>query len=379
MDHPRSRGVYGGDHHALFGGQGSSPLARGLPCFLLTHALTNGSSPLARGLRRWAILLPRSDGIIPARAGFTHIRERKRKNRKDHPRSRGVYAPPPSGWRGLSGSSPLARGLPTVIPAAPKSPGIIPARAGFTYIWPRFASTPADHPRSRGVYGPPPGRRVHRQGSSPLARGLPGSAGRRRRCCRIIPARAGFTSLQSDSPPETMDHPRSRGVYTQLLCQIETMVGSSPLARGLPSPPGSRPPRRRIIPARAGFTSLHPGSGGSGRDHPRSRGVYLNASVIAAHARGSSPLARGLPSTPLRAVTPRRIIPARARFTSSRVRSNRGIPDHPRSRGVYETTVCTASWMPGSSPLARGLLRFRRRVSGRRRIIPARAGFTVGS
>ena len=172
VDHPRSRGVYGGDHHALFGGQGSSPLARGLPCFLLTHALTNGSSPLARGLRRWAILLPRSDGIIPARAGFTHIRERKRKNRKDHPRSRGVYAPPPSGWRGLSGSSPLARGLPTVIPAAPKSPGIIPARAGFTKIPGTPGFRVADHPRSRGVYECQAILTTRDFGSSPLARGL---------------------------------------------------------------------------------------------------------------------------------------------------------------------------------------------------------------
>ena len=152
VDHPRSRGVYGGDHHALFGGQGSSPLARGLPCFLLTHALTNGSSPLARGLRRWAILLPRSDGIIPARAGFTHIRERKRKNRKDHPRSRGVYECQAILTTRDFGSSPLARGLPVEAVRVRPGVGIIPARAGFT---PRPGPPPArsgDHPRSRGVY-----------------------------------------------------------------------------------------------------------------------------------------------------------------------------------------------------------------------------------
>ena len=50
---------------------------------------------------------------------------------------------------------------------------------------------------------------------------------------------------------------------------------------------------------------------------------------------GSSPLARGLRVRGRREQTPWRIIPARAGFTSLSVRTNRVPPDHPRSRGVY--------------------------------------------
>ena len=76
---------------------------------------------------------------------------------------------------------------------------------------------------------------------------------------------------------------------------METMKGSSPLARGLPVSSSSRGSRAGIIPARAGFT-------GAGRarvelqgDHPRSRGVYEGEVELAVEWCGSSPLARGLP------------------------------------------------------------------------------------
>ena len=53
-----------------------------------------------------------------------------------------------------------------------------------------------------------------------------------------------------------MDHPRSRGVYTAPLSLPLVLSGSSPLARGLPADEMTPLTRRRIIPARAGFT-LH--------------------------------------------------------------------------------------------------------------------------
>ena len=72
-DHPRSRGVYLGDHVPGRHPEGSSPLARGLPrpggpvC-----PGSPGSSPLARGLPGPCEGLVVAGGIIPARAGFTH-------------------------------------------------------------------------------------------------------------------------------------------------------------------------------------------------------------------------------------------------------------------------------------------------------------------
>ena len=71
-------------------------------------------------------------GIIPARAGFTSTMGVAVYVVKDHPRSRGVYGNRTNSYPTPPGSSPLARGLPTVIPTPPKAPGIIPARAGFT-------------------------------------------------------------------------------------------------------------------------------------------------------------------------------------------------------------------------------------------------------
>ena len=111
-----------------------------------------------------------------------------------------------------------------------------------------------------------------------------------------------------------------------------------------------------IIPARAGFTEELVRSRARGADHPRSRGVYTCTSTAAALIGGSSPLARGLHHAGRPVGDPRRIIPARAGFT---VRFAGGPPadgDHPRSRGVYRPTHRSAgspSW-----------------------IIPARAGFT---
>ena len=110
--HPRSRGVYGRVFHTLRRNWGSSPLARGL--------LPNAQ----------VIVLPVR--IIPSRAGFTPLISRAARLRTDHPRSRGVYTGPIVIYRGQAGSSPLARGLPSVHEFKAGLPGIIPARAGFT-------------------------------------------------------------------------------------------------------------------------------------------------------------------------------------------------------------------------------------------------------
>ena len=151
-DHPRSRGVYAltSDHWP------------GWP----------GSSPLARGLRCWIARQPQQSGIIPARAGFTRSAPRCVGSPRDHPRSRGVYPRCTMVSTGTSGSSPLARGLLTIRPDGRGGGGIIPARAGFTTGHHRPGSRRRDHPRSRGVYSTPTRRGEIYTGSSPLARGL---------------------------------------------------------------------------------------------------------------------------------------------------------------------------------------------------------------
>ena len=211
-DHPRSRGVYPGSPSGIVPPSGSSPLARGL---------RNGE------FKTW-----RERRIIPARAGFTGRRRRRRSRPPDHPRSRGVYRYRTHAYKEAYGSSPLARGLPTTDTPSLGERGIIPARAGFTC-------------NTQTMSLPP-------HGSSPLARGLPSMAGVLRMGRRIIPARAGFTAqlvgtfFSSRDHPRSRgvyacrilgvcvgDHPRSRGVYTMVVSTLRARAGSSPLARGL--------------------------------------------------------------------------------------------------------------------------------------------------
>ena len=136
-------------------------------------------------------------------------------------------------------------------------------------------------------------------------------------------------------------------------------IGSSPLARGLPNTHSAGRRSHRIIPARAGFT-LDMGSDYVTReDHPRSRGVYLRIPYCGSPELGSSPLARGLPR--------------------GRRRPRPGKQDHPRSRGVYAITRARCPTPIGSSPLARGLLRPPTSSFAACGIIPARAGFTCHS
>ena len=132
----------------------------------------------------------------------------------DHPRSRGVYPDGTLNVLQLPGSSPLARGLPAKNAQAAFNVGIIPARAGFTPVRDRLDRGLEDHPRSRGVYGLDPNSPLTGFGSSPLARGLQNTDVTGKVPYRIIPARAGFTSSVLECFPEIQDHPRSRGVYT---------------------------------------------------------------------------------------------------------------------------------------------------------------------
>ena len=417
-DHPRSRGVYTPtpDHADM--AVGSSPLARGLQVAVLADLLAHriiparagftlaavstrsatqdhprsrgvygplfcadrcfsGSSPLARGLRRSTTGTRAGPRIIPARAGFTPDPSGATGDYWDHPRSRGVYTAPATASRIPSGSSPLARGLPPHDPHLALASGIIPARAGFTLVGEGTCLSPRDHPRSRGVYLLPGESYRDGAGSSPLARGLQSIRLDRREGRRIIPARAGFTTPLSPDGRRAGDHPRSRGVYVNGVQGAVVVVGSSPLARGLRWRSVGDLGPTGIIPARAGFTVPAEAESLSERDHPRSRGVYPLGLIRASYLRGSSPLARGLPGLVRGERAHDGIIPARAGFTLISITWVLTASDHPRSRGVYMRNQRVLRWVKGSSPLARGLPADEDLHETLRRIIPARAGFTA--
>ena len=193
--------------------------------------------------------------IIPARAGFTWPGIPRLCASRDHPRSRGVYAVRSRYAARSSGSSPLARGLRMVTVRVLRGIGIIPARAGFTAADGDADGVEEDHPRSRGVYTTMRSRLSSFTGSSPLARGLPTEMRAKILRPRIIPARAGFTMMRRRYRIPRQDHPRSRGVYARLLEGMALARGSSPLARGLRGNILGAVTQGGIIPARAGFTT----------------------------------------------------------------------------------------------------------------------------
>ena len=213
---------------------------------------------------------------------------------------------------GRNGSSPLARGTHGRGSAGPAPRRFIPARAGNTSAGESPGGTAPVHPRSRGEHARATCTGVRRPGSSPLARGT--RAGRRRehRAARFIPARAGNTPAAAGTPPAAAVHPRSRGEH-----QIQGLTpfqrsGSSPLARGTPRVSSPETCHPRFIPARAGNTRPHAPPVPAAPVHPRSRGEHGHSAPLSADADGSSPLARGTLSRPLRDLGCGRFIPARA-------------------------------------------------------------------
>ena len=111
-----------------------------------------GSSPHVRGARRPRQPGIRPNGIIPACAGSTQVRLRRRPWTEDHPRMCGEHR---SGFNALfflTGSSPHVRGARNGLNLSIVRGGIIPACAGSTPD--TFSASPRtwDHPRMCGEH-----------------------------------------------------------------------------------------------------------------------------------------------------------------------------------------------------------------------------------
>ena len=253
-DHPRTRGVY----------TSSSS----------TWAAALGSSPHTRGLHEECPGNPDATGIIPAHAGFTDAVVNWLTNPKDHPRTRGVYETPLGEYIHTSGSSPHTRGLQALVRRISAAQGIIPAHAGFTRSRPRRRGGGRDHPRTRGVYSGAEQPTRQLVGSSPHTRGLPDGRLAQAVGRGIIPAHAGFTSRALRHAARLRDHPRTRGVYPLPAPVHVAPPGSSPHTRGLRDRVTGVTWPLGIIPAHAGFTTGSSRMRLSCTDHPRTRGVY---------------------------------------------------------------------------------------------------------
>ena len=119
--------------HSIHEPTGDHPRMRGEHQTVMSTTFDiKGSSPHARGARFPLFNLLRRVGIIPACAGSTSPRLRRRICSRDHPRMRGEHATLVARVVRITGSSPHARGAPIVVIENPVLKGIIPACAGST-------------------------------------------------------------------------------------------------------------------------------------------------------------------------------------------------------------------------------------------------------
>ena len=115
--HPRSRGEHTSKCWRRRNRRGSSPLARGTPC--------------------WRMDQRTNPGLIPARAGNTSRHGYSANGNGAHPRSRGEHLKRLPVCRLMRGSSPLARGTRERKAVDGQMSGLIPARAGNTRGFPQ--------------------------------------------------------------------------------------------------------------------------------------------------------------------------------------------------------------------------------------------------
>ena len=152
-----------------------------------------GSSPHVRGARRPRQPGIRPNGIIPACAGSTQVRLRRRPWTEDHPRMCGEHR---SGFNALfflTGSSPHVRGARKDSPLRRCHSGIIPACAGSTLTLAVSRSRARDHPRMCGEHLFRVFQALRAWGSSPHVRGAQVLFWMVLELGGIIPACAGST------------------------------------------------------------------------------------------------------------------------------------------------------------------------------------------
>ena len=211
---------------------------------------------------------------------------------------------------------------------------IIPARAGPTRSTGKTPWVSSDHPRSCGANLTEEPFVISPSGSSPLVRGQLRDSWKDYAAARIIPARAGPTWSVRRCRCARPDHPRSCGANLSDSELESIRGGSSPLVRGQLGFERGLPAFGRIIPARAGPTTVDLLDARGKADHPRSCGANRHDQIVGILHGGSSPLVRGQHTPYIIGVNKKRIIPARAGPTARRAGESKEQADHPRSCGA---------------------------------------------
>ena len=167
-----------------------------------------------------------------------------------------------------------------------------------------------------------------------------------------------------------------RGEHLTKKLGIDDLHGSSPHARGTPTTINPGSVMLRFIPACAGNTTSLSLTLLPQPVHPRMRGEHGGWTLGIHQHDGSSPHARGTPDKRVRVHGRRRFIPACAGNTLTRAGGRSGKTVHPRMRGEHVRRSGVRRRAGGSSPHARGTLPVARLAPKDTRFIPACAGNT---
>ena len=277
---------------------------------------SDGSSPRVRGKPHRNPVLPLGDRLIPARAGKTPSTKTSAKPSRAHPRACGENFDGPDVAQRLAGSSPRVRGKPPSPTVRPATPRLIPARAGKT---PRCSSGTAcstAHPRACGENGSSRTCAVATPGSSPRVRGKPPVDVPAAGAERLIPARAGKTTFPATMSATVRAHPRACGENASSFRNAPIVRGSSPRVRGKRLGVVELRRAGRLIPARAGKTPRCSSGTACSTAHPRACGENGSSRTCAVATPGSSPRVRGKPRGGYGVTFHGRLIPARAGKTT---------------------------------------------------------------
>ena len=335
-----------------------------------------GSSPRGRGKQRGLVDDPHRARLIPARAGKTIGRLAPSSLTQAHPRAGGENERRRSRRRGRPGSSPRGRGKRIADLVEVIAERLIPARAGKTLRCISPPRTSAAHPRAGGENIIRQSRAGTLYGSSPRGRGKPPLPAPSHPICGLIPARAGKTPAPRRWVRADPAHPRAGGKNITAVWDGIVTVGSSPRGRGKHCEPVECSVIAGLIPARAGKTASMPLDSTVIGAHPRAGGENSRSSRTFVSWLGSSPRGRGKHQVWRCYEEHSRLIPARAGKTSLHDTSCAMYRAHPRAGGENLSARKCCSSAVGSSPRGRGKQGLHGGEHRGARLIPARAGKT---
>ena len=210
--------------HPRVGGENSGTPIGGVPPL--------GSSPRGRGKLAISLAADYKLGLIPAWAGKTRPASGTGRAGAAHPRVGGENMVTVTGWPVGSGSSPRGRGKPLANRAISFLVRLIPAWAGKTCPRRRRRTDGRAHPRVGGENRCTCGGPISMRGSSPRGRGKPGARGLSASREGLIPAWAGKTLNPATVVGFDKAHPRVGGENSAPATATRRPSGSSPRGRG---------------------------------------------------------------------------------------------------------------------------------------------------